>query len=268
MPKGHDGFFATLPRRSFVRRGSILAGSALLAPVIEPWIRAIGTRSLNLDSNGISEVELAAFRKLLQNRQQGYFEAQANPLMFLFALIGAIAAVLEILTYFGIRPSFSREVQYIVVTGEGDFRRAEFEARQSGFQSFNGVARSPVVDRNFSTLVAKDDAAGKAQMTSVYEGNNAVSLIGWEPSVIHSAMKFVADKYGLSQSELAQTMAITGKTNRVASGNVQLSSYRTAGGGFILHDRTPTPECKLGKIAIHVPEVTDPKELPMLWLQA
>jgi hypothetical protein len=149
-----------------------------------------------------------------------------------------------------------------------EFQRAELQARQAGYQSFMGVARAPLVERNFSTLVAKDEVRDRAEMATVYEDRELVNLRGWEPSIIHAAMKHLSDHYGLTGSDLAGAIAITTKRNRVLSGNSQACSYRTARGGFVLHDRTPGPDFQLGRIQIYVPGIMNPEELPTIKLSA
>jgi hypothetical protein len=247
-----------------MKQGSLIVASTLLAPEMN----SLRWKPFSPDT----DFESMAVDRLVGCRGQRFFEAEANPLLFLFALIGAIAATLEILKYFGIQPRFASEVQYSQLnpSSVSDFRRAELRARQAGFNSFNGVSRSPLVQRDFSVFVAKDEVQKRAEMVTAYEGaGSSVDLRGWEPSIIHAALKHVSDRYRLVGGQLGESMAIKAKVNRVSSEGLAVCSYQTSGGGFILHDRRPTDDYPLGKISICVPGVTesDPDKLPVLWLQ-
>jgi hypothetical protein len=200
-----------------------------------------------------------------------FFAAQGGFLAFLAMLLGAIAAVCQILDYFGIRPRFSSTVRYDgAPCSVQDFRMAEAAARRDGYDSFHGVSASPRVEKDFSLLVAQDQAADRANLVTAYDGLKTVGLVGWEPSIFHAAVQHVAKMYKLSDEVLAQSMALTSRENMVTNGEVQLSSFRLASNGFLLHDRTPVPEYPLGKLLINLPGVTpnNPKESPVLWLKA
>ncbi|MBZ5625633.1 MAG: hypothetical protein LAQ69_44110 [Acidobacteriia bacterium] len=213
---------------------------------------------------------LAARHLATMQPREAYFAAQGGLFAFIAMLLGAIAAVVQILEYFGVRPRFSSSVRYDGACSARDFQMAEAAARREGYSDFHGVSTSPRVERNFSMFVAKEDTQNRAEMVTAYDGLQAVNLKGWEPSIFHAAIRLVAQKYQLSETALAQSMAITSRVNRVTNDKVQVSSFRIPGNGFLLHDRTPMPDCPLGKLCIYVPGVTPANisELPVLWLKS
>jgi hypothetical protein len=75
------------------------------------------------------------------------------------------------------------------------------------------------------------------------------------------------NKHNLYGRQLALVSAVVGKTNRYSDGN-PVRTYRTACGGFILHDCTPSNGQPYGQLCVHVPGLTEPGKLVPLTVKA
>jgi len=259
-------------RRDVIRSTWVLVGAPIFARVIEDLTStmAMAARIKPAIPGAPSELDMRLVRLLSQAELRGnsYFTAEAqDPLTTIVLLFELAAAVVTILTYFGIRPRFESRVSYADSSARQPcFQQAEITARQNGYQSFSGVSRAPL-EQHFSVLVAKDEEQRRAELVTAYEGRDSVQLTGWEPSIFHAAMKHIKDRYPrLSENELAHAMALTGKVQCITEGKYY-SRLSTAGGGILLHDPTPRPDCPLGSLAIHLPGITSLDSAPVLWLR-
>ncbi len=252
--------FAT--RRSWIKQGSLLVASALAAPEIS---------SVRWNPFSTTDVKLVAARNLVEGSQSRLFVAEANPVLFFFALLGAVAAVIDILKYFGIHPSFGQGVNYAQAgNGYSEFRTAEATFHQRGLQSFSGVSHSPI-ETYVAVLGARNDAGSAAGISMRCFDSSAVTVGNIEPSVIHAAGEFARGHYGLDQRRQARTLAITSRTKIALPGQsneLPVIHYETADGGFISYYPKPTPQYSAGLMAVHVPGFTNPAELRSIGLRA
>jgi hypothetical protein len=237
----------------------------LIAPVVEHWVGGLSSRQVA----ELEDAEQLAASSLLKTHSPSFFSAEANPLAFFAMLVGAIAAIVEILQYLRIGPSFSSTVRYAESSGcLADFQRVEAASRQIGHNVFSGVSRSPL-DNNLAVLVAgTSDTTGRsitrAEVAAKYSSYGAVDLRGIEPDVINAAAAYASTRHRLTGTALANALAVIQKVDRYYLDShgqtIQMRSFRGPQGGFILHDPRATDEY-VGRVKMHIPGITDQDRL-------
>jgi len=197
-------------RRLLIQRTAVLAGATLIAPVVERCIGGLSSRHVA----ELEDTEQLAASTLLETHSPSFFAAEANPLAIFAMVIGAIAAIVEILQYLRIGPSFSTAVRYTESSGcLADFQRIEAASRQNGHNVFSGVSRSPL-DNDLAVLVAgtsetADDNVTRAEVAAKYGPYGVIGLRGIEPDVVNAAAFYARTRHNLTGTALANASAVT-----------------------------------------------------------
>lgn len=256
------------------RRALLKGSSSVLAlPII--------TR---LNFRTTSALDAAVARAVLSRNSSSVFSAQANPLILLLDLLTAGAAIATIADILGKRLHWSTNPN----DGEASQCKPGFNAfvdqqRHQGDQLFSDVTRSPIVhDVAFqgsaaSTLVPAPNQR-RESLAMQYKEHPTTSLHRFEPGVIVAARRAVSTFTDLSATDRVRAMTVTSKEIDPIEGAPRgaLSVLYTAvgdrkpgdrNGGFILHDQRPVGTANAGLLWVHIPNVTDPANLPTFGLR-
>lgn len=257
-------------RRLIIQRVPAAAACVLAAPDVE-WI----SNMLAKAPAGSLEFEQHAAKLLIGTASAARFAAQAQWLAGIALFLGAVAAIVEILQYFGIRPHFESQVRYDAAgSRKTEFEHREYAARQDSFQNFSGVSRSRFDDKQVLLAAASNAPqqlpAQSGILISRYDDptrkTDLITLDGIEANVLHSAIQFLAERHNLTGRSLVVATAVVEKRNRTFEG-IPVRTLHTACDGFIHYVDTPSLQYPHGCISLYVPGVTEPSRLPILAVQ-
>jgi hypothetical protein len=240
-------------RRAFFQQMVGVAGATVIGPTLQTVINAISPYvPVGTDSEAAAAELLVAARAA-----RGPFSLQGQGVELLIALLGAFAAIVELIKALGILPEFRRDVSYRATpTCRYEFQDYHARWRQNGYQAYAGVSCSPV-DEHMMILSATDDPtprnSTRAEMVGLYSGYQPLLLSGREPGVIHAGLDLACQTCSLSASDRTGIVSIT---DRVLLREWRVWSYRNALGGYILYYPDETGVSP-GSIAVHVPGKTD-----------
>jgi len=236
-------------RRHALMQVGRLVGAATLGPCVGTILEQIRWE----------EGSITAAARLVRSKAS-VFEAEAQALELFATLLMVGAAIVTILDYLGIRPSFGRQVDYAPASGAScQYQFQDYHAQwaQNGFQSYAGISRSPR-EQPMMCLSAADNArledSNRAEMVGLYQGYGPLLLKGRELSVIQAAAQKAKDTCSLSDSDRAKVSCITSRSP-ISSGQRTVWRYCNAQNGYILY--CPDSETD-GVMAVHVAGRTDP----------
>lgn len=254
-------------RRTFLR----CASGAGIVTVVTPLFAGVSINHLT-KSTAREEQSLDTILHYFVNPNRDIenpFVAHANPILVGAAILGGIAAIVQILDYFDIRPRWSRSVDYSAPgTSAPSFSANERSMRQRNYNSFSGVHRSPK-HRKVSLMAGTNSSYSDRAAEGVirHDQGRAVTLDTRRGNVLSAATQLV-NQHRLQPEDAANNVAVTNAyattvwDNRGGS-NVPIDCLETASGGYIVHDQRPYGRYDGGLVGVHIPGVTQPCNIPM-----
>ena len=247
---------------------------ALSAGLVLPVVPTVLRQSPVLFTGDLSDVERIALQ-LVQYRDRSHnpFAAEASVWLGVARILGFSAAAAILLQYLGVRPAFARDVNYERAGScRPNFENLQHDMRAAHLTSYSGVHRSPL-DQRIAVLAAKPPDRGasaqQGQIGTQVDGAGLMTLEGEEAGIIAMASDLVRSRHGLTGADLARTVPLTNRQDVwQLDGNqrVPVRVFSNHAGGRVLWDRRPFGRANAGTIAVHVPDRTDPRNLPMLGL--
>ncbi len=193
---------------------------------------------------------------------------RSDSLLDLRCFSAPIAAIVQILEYLNIRPHFNPDVRYDAESGCAQrFQQAEYFARQNNLRNFNGVSQTSF-DTNHLVLAATSQSAENLGIFATqYQQTPTVTLTGSEADVIQAAMTFARKQYNVQGGQLGGTSAVVRKFDQHIGGN-PIRTFSTACGVLYCTTVLHPMANRTVKFCLHIPGVTDTRNLPAITLTA